>query len=97
MVRGKNLEEFGVVISIAKRVGHARVCPTVRGATFSPRTWDQGSLCEGFDPTINKNSVRSRKNVKKKRKNKGVQHLTTEKRKFPAHRHTNHQEDPGQK
>ena len=47
---GKNLEEFGVVISIEKRVGHARVCPTVRGATFSPRTWDQGSLCPGFGP-----------------------------------------------
>ena len=52
LVIGKYLEEFGVVISIAKRVGHARVCPTVRGATFSPRTWDQGSLCPGFGPKI---------------------------------------------
>jgi hypothetical protein len=26
------------------------VCPTVRGANFSKRTWDQGSLCPGFGP-----------------------------------------------
>ena len=57
MVIGNNLEEFGVVISIAKRVGHARVCPTVRGATFSPRTWDQGSLCPGFGPKKKKGGL----------------------------------------
>ena len=26
------------------------VCPTVRGDTFSPRIWDQGSLYPGFGP-----------------------------------------------
>ena len=26
------------------------VCSTVRGATFSPMTWDWGSLCLGFGP-----------------------------------------------
>jgi len=50
LVIGNNLGESGAVISIAERVGHARVCPTARGANFSPRTWDQGSLCPGFGP-----------------------------------------------
>ena len=29
-----------------------RVCPTGRRDTFSPRTWDQGSLCPGFRPKV---------------------------------------------
>ena len=61
LVIGNNLGESGAVISTAERVGHARVCPTARGAIFSPRTWDQGSLCPGFGPKNKRFSLKSEK------------------------------------
>ena len=40
--------------NIYSKLGYAKVYSTVRGATFSPLTWDQGSLSPGLRPLFHR-------------------------------------------